>query len=221
MDKRTFKNKVYEELAKVAKAMANPRRMEIMDLLAQGPFSVEQIAQQTQMSIANASQHLQVLKAARLVEIARKGTFIFYHLPGENVFEAWRAVRELGMQQNAEVKRIIQDFRSDPHQLESVTFQELQQKIASDGVIVLDVRPEEEFRRCHIHQALSIPIDQLALRIEELPKTSEIIAYCRGPLCVYADEAVKMLTDKGYKAKRLAEGFPDWQAEGLPVASSA
>ena len=220
MDKRTFKDKVYEELAKVTKAMANARRMEITDLLAQGPFSVEQIAQQTGMSVANTSQHLQVLKTARLVEINRKGTFIFYHLSGEKVFEAWRALRELGMKQSAEVERLIQDFRSFPYVLESVTLQELQQKIASEDVIILDVRPEEEFRRGHIHQALSIPIDQLSERLDELPETTEIIAYCRGPLCVYADEAVRMLREKGFKAKRLEEGFPDWQAEGLPTTTS-
>lgn len=217
MDKRTFKDKIYGELAKVTKAIANPRRMEVIDLLAQGPFSVEQIAEHTGMSIANASQHLQVLKSARLVEASRKSNFIFYHLSGEKAFNAWRTLRELGMTQIAEVERLIKDFRNSRYKLESVTIDELLKKIESEDVIVLDVRPEEEFRRGHIHKAVSIPIDQLSERLKELPKTAEIIAYCRGPFCVYADEAVEMLTEKGFKAKRLEEGFPDWQSEGLPV----
>jgi rhodanese-related sulfurtransferase/DNA-binding transcriptional ArsR family regulator len=215
MDKRTFKDKVYDELAKVTKAMANARRMEIIDLLAQGPFSVEQIAQQTGLSIANTSQHLQVLKSARLVEISKKGTFSFYHLSGEKVFEVWRALRELGMKQSAEVERIIQDFRKSPYLLESVTLEELQQKITTENVIVLDVRPDEEYQHGHIHNAISIPVEELSERMNELSKGAEIIAYCRGPFCVYADEAVALLREKGFKAKRLKEGFPDWVAMGF------
>ena len=220
MDKRAFKDKVYGELARVAKALANARRMEIIDLLAQGPFSVEQIAQQTDMSIANTSQHLQVLKTAWLVEVTRKGNFIFYHLSGEKVFDAWRALRELGMVQSAEVERLMHDFRKSKHKLESVTIDELLRKMALQEVIVLDVRPEEEFRRGHIHQALSMPVEHLSGRFKELPSDKEIIAYCRGPLCVFADEAVTLLHEKGFNAKRLEEGFPDWQAKGLPVEIS-
>lgn len=220
MNKRDFKDKVYSELAKVTKALANARRMEIVDLLAQGPFSVEQIAQQTNMSIANTSQHLQVLKTAWLVEVTRKGNFIFYHLSGEKVFDAWRALRALGMVQNAEVERLMHDFRNAKHQLESVTIDELLSKMEAQEVVVLDVRPEEEFRRGHIHQALSMPVEHLFERLKELPADKEIIAYCRGPLCVFADEAVALLHEKGFKAKRLEEGFPDWQAKGLPVEVS-
>lgn len=220
MDKRTFKNNMYEELSKIAKALANPKRLEIVDLLAQGPYSVEQIAQQTDMSIANASQHLQVLKAARMVQISRKGTFNFYHLSDEKVFEAWRNLRELGMKRNPLADQIIRDFRKSPDLLESVTLQELEQKLTSEEVIVLDVRPTDEYQRGHIPQALSIPIEQLVNSLEKLPKTTEIIAYCRGPLCVYADDAVKILLENGYQARRMEEGFPDWQAEGLPVATS-
>ena len=217
MNKRAFKDKVYSELGRVAKALANAHRMEIVDLLAQGPFSVEQIAQQTDMSIANTSQHLQVLKSARLVEVSRKGNFIFYHLAGEKVFDAWSALRELGMMQNAEVERLMHDFRNSKHQLEQVTMEELLRKIGAEVVVILDVRPEEEFYRGHIHRALSMPVDHLLERLNELPKDKEIIAYCRGPLCVFADEAVALLHGKGFKAKRLEAGFPDWQAKGLPV----
>lgn len=217
MDKREFKDKVYGELAKVTKAIGNPRRMEIIDLLAQGPYSVDKIAEQTSMSIANASQHLQVLKGARLVEISRKGNFIYYHLASEKVFHAWRALRELGLIQNAEAEKLLRDFYNSRHQLEPVTMEELRQKITKQDVVVLDVRPDEEYERGHIHRAISIPIEELAKRMEELSRETEIIAYCRGPLCVYADEAVALLREKGFKAKRLKEGFPDWATVGFPV----
>lgn len=217
MHKRAFKNKVYDELAKVTKAMANPHRMEIIDLLAQGLFQVEKIAAYTEMSIANASQHLQVLKRARLVEVTRKGNFILYHLADEKVFNAWRAIRELGMESNAEVEKLIKDYRNDHQSLQPVTIEELREKLDSNEAVLLDVRPEEEYQRGHIHRAISIPVEQLSARINELSKDKEIVAYCRGPLCVFADEAVKLLRQKGYKAKRMDEGFPDWAALGLPV----
>ncbi len=217
MDKREFKDKVYGELAKVTKAIGNPHRMEIIDLLAQGPFSVENIAQQTGMSIANASQHLQVLKNARMVEVMRKGNFIYYHLSSDKVFQAWRALRELGLEQNAEAEKLVRDFYNARHQLEPVSMQELRKKMEYGDVIVLDVRPEEEYQRGHIHQAISIPIEDLTKRMQELSEKAEIIAYCRGPLCVYADEAVALLREKGYEARRLEEGYPDWVALGFPA----
>lgn len=217
MNKREFKDKIYNELAKVTKAIGNPRRMEIIDLLAQGPFSVEKIAEQTSMSIANASQHLQILKGARLVEISRQGNFIYYQLASEKVFYAWRALRDLGLIQNAEAERLIQDFYNSRHQLEPVSMEELRQKLEKQDVVVMDVRPGEEYERGHIHRAISMPIEQLAKRMEELSREKEIIAYCRGPLCVYADEAVALLREKGFEAKRLKEGFPDWLALGFPA----
>lgn len=215
MEKREFKNKVYNELAKVTKALGNPRRMEIIDLLAQGPFSVEKIAEQTNLSVANASQHLQILKGARLVEISRKGNFVFYHLASESIFHAWRALRELGLAQNAEAEKLVHDFYHSQNQLEPVTLEELRQKKIKEGVVVLDVRPGEEYERGHIKEAISIPVEELASRLEELPREAEIIAYCRGPFCVYADEAVSLLRENGFKAKRLREGYPDWKAMSL------
>ncbi|MEX2569049.1 MAG: metalloregulator ArsR/SmtB family transcription factor [Cyclobacteriaceae bacterium] len=217
MDKREFKDKVYGELSKVTKAIGNPRRMEIIDLLAQGPFSVEKLAEQTNISIANASQHLQILKSARLVEITKKGNFIYYHLASEKVFQAWRALRDLGLIQNAEAEKIIRDFYNARHQLEPVSMDELRQKINNQDVLVLDVRPDEEYTRGHIQSAISIPIEELSERLDELSRGTEIIAYCRGPLCVYADEAVVLLREKGFEAKRLKEGFPDWLAMGFPA----
>jgi rhodanese-related sulfurtransferase/predicted transcriptional regulator len=217
MNKREYKDKVYGELSKVTKAIGNPRRMEIIDMLAQGPFSVEKLAEQTNMSIANASQHLQVLKGARLVEISRKGNFIYYYLASEKVFHAWRALRDLGIIQNAEAEKLIRDFYHSRHQLEPVSMEELLQKINNQEVVVLDVRPDEEYERGHIHRAISIPIEELSERMGELSRETEIIAYCRGPLCVYADEAVALLQEKGFEAKRLKEGFPDWLAMGFPA----
>lgn len=217
MNKRDFKNKVYEELAKITKALANPHRLEIIELLAQGEFSVEQIAIQTSLSVANASQHLQVLKTAQLVDITRQGNFIHYRLANTNVFKTWKALRELGMERIATIEKLVRDFRQSKFKFESVTIDQLIMKIESGKITILDVRPEAEFNTGHIANAISIPIEQLADRMKELPKKNEIIAYCRGPFCVYADEAVAFLTKAGYKAMRLEEGFPDWSIMGLPV----
>jgi rhodanese-related sulfurtransferase/DNA-binding MarR family transcriptional regulator len=220
MNKRQFKDKVYNELARITKSMANPHRMEIIELLAQGEVSVEQIAQQTNLPIANASQHLQILKQAQLVEVSRHGNFIFYRLSSNNVFKAWKALRDLGVERISAIEHVVSEFRKARFDLESVTIDQLIKKIDSGKVTVLDVRPESEYRQGHIANALSIPIDELSKRLKELPKRTEIVAYCRGPFCVYADEAVAMLNEAGFKAKRLSEGFPDWKSQELPVEVS-
>ena len=217
MNKREFKDKVYGELSRITKALGNPHRMEIIDLLAQGPFSVEQIANYTGLSVANASQHLQILKNASLVSITRNGNFINYTLSSENVFEAWTGLRKLGQVYNTEVEKIVNDFRKGHGGMDSVDADSLARMIKNDEVIVLDVRPEEEYQRGHIHRAISAPIEELGKNLKKLPKSKLIVAYCRGPFCIYADEAVAMLNKKGYSAKRLDEGFPDWALKGLPV----
>ncbi len=220
MTKRDFKDSIYAELAKITKAMANPHRLEIIELLAQGEYPVEQIAAQTNLSIANASQHLQLLKTSRLVEINRQGNFIYYRLANLNVFKAWKALRELGVERISSIEKIIKDFKQAKFSLESITINELIDRIENKSVTILDVRPEAEYKKGHITNALSIPIEQLAQRLKELPKRNQIVAYCRGPFCVFADEAVALLTKNGYKAIRLEEGFPDWEVEGLPVEVS-
>lgn len=217
MNKRDFKDAIYGELAKITKAMANAHRMEIIDLLAQGPFSVEEVASNAGMSVANASQHLQVLKNAGLVIISRKGNFIYYSLTNEKVFDAWRSLRELGMEQNTKAKFVVDEFRQNHHSLDPVGTEELYKRVSRGEVLLLDVRPEEEFARGHIHQALSMPIDQILTRMKELSKDKEIIAYCRGPFCVYADQAVELLLKNGFNANRMAEGYPDWKSKNLPV----
>jgi rhodanese-related sulfurtransferase/predicted transcriptional regulator len=217
MNKREFKDKVYSELARITKSMANPHRLEIIELLAQGEFSVEQIADQTNVSIANASQHLQVLKVAQLVEINRQGNFIYYRLSNSNVFKTWKALRELGVERIAAIDKVVKEFRKSKFDFETVTIDGLIEKLESGKVTILDVRPESEFKQGHIANAISIPIDELFKRLKELSKRTEIIAYCRGPFCVYADEAVSILTKAGYKATRLEEGFPDWKLQELPI----
>lgn len=217
MNKRDFKDKVYEELARVTRAMANPHRLEIIELLAQGDCAVEQISLQTNLSVANASQHLQVLKTARLVDITRRGSFIYYRLPNSNVFKAWKALRELGVERIASIERLVKDFRQSRFKSKSLTIEQLLAKVETGKVTILDVRPETEYASGHIANSISIPFDQLPRRLKELPKRNEIVTYCRGPFCVFADEAVALLSKSGYKAMRLEEGFPDWAIMGFPI----
>ncbi len=220
MKKREFKDKVYGELASVTKALANPHRLEIIELLAQAEFPVEQIAIQTELSVANASQHLQVLKTAQLVEITRKGNSIYYRLANQNVFKTWKELRELGIERIASIEKVVKEFRDTRFKQETVSIDDLVKRLEVGKVTILDVRPDSEFRNGHILNAISIPIEELPFRLKELPKRNEIVAYCRGPFCVFADEAVTLLTKAGYKAKRLEEGFPDWALLGLPILSN-
>lgn len=220
MNKRQFKDNIYGELARITKALANPHRLEVIELLAQGDYSVEQIASQTNLSVANASQHLQVLKTAQLVDVTRNGNFIYYRLANRNVYKAWKALRELGVERIAAIEKFVKDFRQSKFKLESVNIEGLVKRMKAGNVTILDVRPEVEYRTGHIANSISIPFDRLSERLKELPEKNEIIAYCRGPFCVFADEAVAMLNEAGYKAMRLEEGFPDWAMMGLPVESN-
>ncbi|MEX0685472.1 MAG: metalloregulator ArsR/SmtB family transcription factor [Balneolales bacterium] len=217
MNIRDFKDKIYSELAIVSKAIANPLRMEIIELLAQGPASVEYIADNTETSIANASQHLQTLKSARLVKTEKKGKYSYYSLADIKVYDVWNAMRDLGISQNAEVEKLIQDFRKSRHNLESVTMDQLLERVQGGKALVLDVRPQAEYNDGHISSALSIPYDELLEQLSSLPKNKEIVAYCRGPLCALADDAIKLLNDYGYRAIRLEVGYPEWSAKGFPI----
>ena len=217
MEKRVFKDKVYSILAEMIKAMANPHRLEIIDLLSQGEKSVEEIANETNMSIANASQHLQVLKAANLVEIRREKNFIHYSLAHEEIYKSWQNLRNLGLERVAEIEKLINDFRDKRDGLEPINLEELLNRLKSKKIVLLDVRPEGEYNKGHIPQAINIPVEELSAKLKKLPKSKEYIAYCRGPFCVFADEAVNILSKKGFKARRLVEGFPDWRSKGLKV----
>lgn len=217
MDARDFKTNIYNELAAVAKALANSHRLELIEVLAQGPGSVEYIAEQAGLSIANASQHLKTLKNARLVTTKKKGKYHFYSLENEKVFEVWKTLWELGISQNAHIEKLVLDYRKSRHNLESVTTSQLLKRMQQGKALALDVRPREEYKAGHIASAVSIPQDELIHMLKTLPKDKEIVAYCRGPLCAMADDAVQQLQKHGFRATRLEIGYPEWEVEGLPV----
>lgn len=217
MEKRVFKDQVYSILAGITKAMANPHRLEIMDILGTGEKTVEEIAADTNMSVANASQHLQVLKNANLVLIRRQGNFIYYRLSDDEIYISLQSIRQLGIDRMAEMDKVIKDYREGKNSLEVLNMDELLDRMKLKNVVLLDVRPTNEFEKGHIPGALNVPIDELTKRLKKLPKTKEYIAYCRGSFCVFADEAIHLLTKYGYKAKRLEQGFSDWKVKGLPV----
>jgi rhodanese-related sulfurtransferase/DNA-binding transcriptional ArsR family regulator len=218
---REFKDRLFEQFARIGKALASPKRLEILDLLAQGERAVEEIARETAMPVASASQHLQVLKGARMVESRREGPYAYYRLADEAVFRTWQAVRALGEARLAEIDRVVETFLEDRDALEAVGAAALMERLSDGNVVVLDVRPEEEYRAGHIPGALSVPVDALEAALQALPKDKEIVAYCRGPYCVFSDEAVTLLRSRGYQARRLAEGLPDWRAKGLPVETAS
>jgi rhodanese-related sulfurtransferase/DNA-binding MarR family transcriptional regulator len=214
---REFKDHLFEQFARIGKALSSPRRLEIVDLLAQGERTVEEIARETTMSVASASQHLQALKAARMVEARRDGLYVHYRLADEDVFRTWQTVRALAEARLSEVDSVVEAYLVDRDVLEAVDATELMERLSGEGVIVLDVRPEEEYRAGHIPGALSVPVDGLEAALQALPKDREIVAYCRGPYCVFSDEAVALLRARGYRARRLRQGLPDWRAAGMPV----
>jgi rhodanese-related sulfurtransferase/DNA-binding transcriptional ArsR family regulator len=211
MEKRNFKDRAYTELARLVKAMANPHRLEIIDLLGQAERSVEEIAAETALSVANASQHLQVLKQSKLVHVKRNGNFILYRLANDNVYKSWKNLRDLGMENLAEVEKVVNEFRRTKSSHEPVRLKDLLSKMQSPNIILLDVRPEQEFKAGYIPNAINIPIHKLSARVTELKKSKQYIVYCRGPFCVFADEAVQFLTQKGFKVNRLEEGYLDWK----------
>jgi rhodanese-related sulfurtransferase/biotin operon repressor len=216
-EKRAFKDQLYEQFARIGKALASPHRLELLEVLAQGEHSVETLAQETGMSVANASQHLQVLRAAHLVEVRRQGVSMYYRLADEGVFRMWQAIRTVGETQLAEIDRVVQTFLQDRTLLQPIGAHEVLRRLSDDQIVLLDVRPAEEYEASHLPQARSIPVTELEARLAELPVDKEIVAYCRGPYCVFADEAVALLRTRGYQAHRLAEGLPDWRALGLPI----
>ena len=218
-DKRAFKNQLYEQFARIGKALSSAHRLELLEVLAQGEHSVEAVARETDMSIANASQHLQVLRTAQLVDVRRDGVYIYYRLADEQVFTLWQTMRHVGEARIAEIDRIVDTYLHDRNQLQPIGAAELLQRLVEDNIILLDVRPVEEYMAGHLPNALSIPVTELEDRLPELPQDREIVAYCRGPYCVFADEAVALLRSNGYSAHRLEQGLPDWRALGLPVES--
>jgi rhodanese-related sulfurtransferase len=213
-------DQIYEQLARITKAVASPRRLELVDLLAQGERTVESLASLTTMSVANTSRHLQSLRAARLVSTRRAGLYIHYQLADERVFALWRAVRDLGEARLSSIRELVRTHFADRGRHEEVGLDELLERGRAGELIVVDVRPEREFRAGHIPGAVSIPVDELEARLHVLPVDQEIVAYSRGPYCSFSDRAVALLAANGYHARRCALGFPDWRAAGHPVESA-
>ncbi len=217
---RLFKDRIYEQLARVGKALAAPRRVELLDHLGQGPRTVEALAELAGTSVANASQHLQVLRAARLVEARKRGPYVEYRLAADDVSRFFVALRSLAGSRLAEVEQVTRAYFAGRGGDEAVGGDELIGRVRRGEVTVLDVRPAEEFRAGHIPRAVSIPVDELKARLKELPRDREVAAYCRGPYCVMAVEAVELLRKKGYTAHRMEQGVPDWRARGWRVATA-
>lgn len=218
--KRAFKRELFEQFARIGKALASGARIELLDLLCQTERTVEELADETGLSVANVSQHLQVMRRARLVEVRREGIYAFYRLADENVFRVWQAIRALGEARLLEVQQVVHTYLKDREKMEAVTAEELTRRLEDSDVVVLDVRPTEEYRAGHIPGAVSIPLGELKKRLKELPRRKEIVAYCRGPYCVQSDTAVALLSANGFKVRRMAVGLPDWRASGLPVETS-
>jgi rhodanese-related sulfurtransferase/DNA-binding transcriptional ArsR family regulator len=218
MGDRVAKDALFDAFAEVAKAMGSGRRAEIVDVLAQGERSVEELAGEIGQSVANTSQHLRVLARAGLVRTRRDGTRIFYALASDRVGELWAALRDVAAERVAGVDRLAEAYLGDRGGLEAIDRAELAARVRRGDLILLDVRPETEFRAGHIRGARSVPIGELRRALRSLPKDTEVVAYCRGPYCVYADDAVRELRRRGYRAFRLEDGFPEWQRAGLPMA---
>src|SRR5512133_413781 len=209
MESRTAKTALFEAIAVMGKAFASPRRLERLDLLAQAPRTVDELARASEQSTANTSQHLQALHAAGLVTRAREGTSVRYALAGDEALRLWLALRATSVARLAEVERAASDYLG--HDVEAIDRDELIARLSRGDAVLIDVRPQEEFAAGHIDGARSIPIDELERRLAELPADREIVAYCRGPFCAYAHEAVRQLRAAGRTARRLEEGWPEWR----------
>ncbi len=219
---RCFKDTIYEQFARIGKAVSSPRRLELLDLLCQCPRTVEALARETGQSLANTSRHLQVLRAARLVEGEKQGLYVTYRLADEEVCGFYRALRALAESRLAEVERVTRESLDrlgyERGMMEPVDRVVLLERVRRGKVTVLDVRPREEYEAGHVPGALSVPLREIETVLARLPRDQEIVAYCRGPYCVLAVEVVAMLRARGFRAVRMEEGVPDWRAMGFPVA---
>jgi len=214
---RIFKDRLYGQFARIGKALGSPHRLELLELLAQGERTVDALASESGLSMANASQHLQALREAGLVETRKQGLYVHYRLADPAVFELSRALRIVAEKRLAELDRLVRDHFGDRSDPEPVKMQDLLKRARKNEVVILDARPAREFGAGHIPGALSVPVEKLQQRLRELPKSKEYVAYCRGPYCVYADRAIELLRANGRRARRLVDGFPEWKAAGLPI----
>lgn len=209
---------LYDALAESAKALANGRRAELVDVLAQGERSVEELADEIDQTVANTSQHLQRLLRSGLVKSRREGTRIYYSLSGAVVGDLWRTMRRAAKEHVTGLEQLAADYLGDRSKLRTITRDDLRTRLRDGDVVVLDVRPGAEYAAGHIRGSISIPIYDLTARLGDIPDGAEVVAYCRGPYCVFADEAVRLLSSKGMTAARLEDGYPEWTEAGLPVA---
>jgi rhodanese-related sulfurtransferase len=221
MGDRAARTALFDAFARAAKALASGRRIELLDVLANGERTVEALAGEVGLSAANTSQHLQILRQAGLVSSRREGTSVHYRLAAPEVFELWRTLRTLAASRLAEVERLAAAYLGSRDELQPVTREELTRRLQDgDDLVVLDVRPAAEYAAGHLPGAVSIPVGELRRRLAELPGDREIVAYCRGPYCAFAHEAVGLLRDEGFAARRLEDGLPEWQAAGLAVTGT-
>jgi len=217
---RDFKDRLYGQFARISKALASPHRLEMLDLLAQGERTVDSLATEIGLSLANTSQHLQALRQAALVDSRKQGLFVHYRLADSAVSELSTAIRTVAERRLADLDRLIQEHFGDRSDAEPVDMDELLKRARSTDIVILDTRPAGEYAAGHIAGAVSVPVDDLQRRLRRFPKGKEYVAYCRGPYCVYADRAVEILRAHGRRARRLLEGFPEWRAAGFPVETS-
>lgn len=220
MSTQTMKRELYQSIAKVAQALASGNRLQLLEFMAQGERSVDALAAMAGVTVANASQHLQALRRAGLVVSRKDGQRVYYRVAGDDVVRLYDGLRGVAESRLAEVRQLVDEFLGDRHALEPVPAEELLARAKKGLVTVLDVRPPEEYAAGHVRGAINVPMDKLENCLAKLPKRLEIVAYCRGPYCLMSFEAVAMLRKRGWKARRLEDGFPEWKAAGLPVESS-
>jgi rhodanese-related sulfurtransferase/DNA-binding transcriptional ArsR family regulator len=214
---REFKDRLYGQLSRIGKALGSPHRLEFLELLAQSERTVDSLATETGLSVANASQHLQALKQAALVDSRKQGLFVYYRLADPEVFDLCAAIQKVALHRLADLERLVDEHFGDRAASKPVRLEELLERLGSNDVIILDARPLNEYQAGHIAGAISLPVDEIQHRLRQLPRDKEYVAYCRGPYCVYADRAVELLRRGKRRARRLLQGFPEWRAAGFPT----
>ena len=221
MSEQNFKSDLFGQFARIGKALSSGKRLEMLEFLAQGERSVEQLARMTGLSVANTSQHLQQLRQVGLVTARKEGLYVYYRVAGDGIVRLLATLRAVGEEHVADVNRLVKLFRDSKDDLEPVPAKELWQRVKQGLVTVLDVRPPEEYAQGHIRGAINVPVTELKKRLHQIPAGQEVVAYCRGPYCLLAYEAVQVLRKKGIKARRLEDGYPEWKSAGLPVDDSS
>jgi rhodanese-related sulfurtransferase len=214
---RFLEDAIFEQFARIGKALSSPKRLEILYLLSQSEKTVESLAKAASLSMANTSQHLQRLKQSRLVKEVREGVHIHYHVADPSVIGLWLQLRSVAKRQLAEMERALEAYRHRRHELEKISIDELQARLSNGEVTLIDVRPQDEYLAGHLPGAISIPLSELGPRVGEIPRDKTIVVYCRGPYCIYSDEAIELLVDRGLQATRLEEGVVEWQQHGYAL----